>query len=158
MCNCLLPLQHLNLLFKREVRYESKTFLNLSYRYITRSLTHLCSYIFITSLRQKRFSYLVHLLSSLNFRSFRVLVMFLLKLSTKPHTTIICISLQYYEFSIMGGKYIKEQGDLFLMKSNVCLSASTPAFIVPTGWVRRVCLSNPVQLIFFKLSKTQYLK
>lgn len=82
---CLLPLQQLNLLIKHKVRYKSKTFLNLSYHCITRSPTYLCSNILITSLRQKKFCYLVHFLSSLNFRSFRGLVMFLLKLSTKLH-------------------------------------------------------------------------
>lgn len=36
---------------------------------------------------------------------------------------------------MMGGKYIKEQCDLFLMKISVCLFASTPAFIYSPSWM-----------------------
>lgn len=50
-------------------------------------------------------------------------------------TTIICISLQYYQVCIIGGKNIKEKCDSFLMKINVCLFASIPAFIYSPNWM-----------------------
>lgn len=117
---------------KHEVRYESKTFLNLPYHYITRSPTYLCSYIIITSLRQKKlFGSPSFLLEFEEFQGSSYVSADIMYKTTSPPS----FASAFNTVSSASWKDIKEQCDLFLMKINVCLFASTPAFIYSPNWM-----------------------
>lgn len=103
------------------------------------SLHHSISYLFVLihqycKSEKKKICYLVHLLSSLSFRSFKVLVMPLLKLSTKPH----CHH-HVHQPSILSGLYHREKvhkGAMwFIFHENQCLPLHIYSCTYSPNWM-----------------------
>lgn len=109
----------LNLLTKHEDMNQDPSELVLS-------LHHSISYLFVLihhydkSEKKKKICYLVHLLYSLSFRSFKVRIMLLLKLSTKLHDHH-----HLHQPSILSGLYHRRKehkGEMwFISHENQCL-------------------------------------